>query len=481
MLNIVVRLGRHLFSHAELKQAYYRLYDGQAPLLNHKSAVLYLLLRIAHAFGLTEQLHRRYLDDHPLTPVNAPPFNVYDRDFLHLRLNRIYDLPEVALSANRPRTINVLVPAFDFKSMSAGFFGVFQVARFLRSTGINVRLVMFDNFYFDASEFRAQFKAFPGMENLLDEVEVDYIGDRRSPLQVSPDDLSVATVWYSAYLAEKIDRLTGAKHFIYLIQDYETNFHPANSHFALADATYDMNYYALFSSESLMRFFIERNIGGLVTRGLKHTFFNNACASSLPSLEDFQRLNEQKPRKSLVFYSRPVVDRNMFELAALVLVEAFTRGIISPDTWDCYGMGLGEGVLQLLPKVRSSTLPRMTLSDYMAKLPEFDVCLTLMASPHPSLIPMDLAGSGAVVVTNTFRTKTSEYLEDISRNIIPAEANLEDLIAALGLAVARSSDLQARHRNAEEMKYPRSWSNSFAPHHLDFALQALAESHDDRP
>lgn len=480
-MSIAVRLGRKLFSHDELKQAYHRLYNRRTPFINSKSALLYGLLRFVHALRLTKALQRRYLNERPLVPVNAPPFNIYDREFLHLRLNRVYDLPEVLVSASRPRSINVLVPAFDFRSMSAGFFGVFQVARFLRSTGVNVRLVMFDNFYFDDTTFRAQFKSFPGMENLLDEVEVEYIGERRAPLQVSPTDLCVATVWYSAYLAQKITALTRVKRFIYLIQDYESNFYPANSQFALAETTYDMNYYALFSSESLMQFFVERDIGGLVTRGLKHTFFNNACASSLPSLEAFKKLNKQKPRKSLVFYSRPVVDRNMFELSALVLIEAYSRGIICPDTWDCYGMGLGEGVLQLLPEVRSSTLPRMTLSDYMAKLPQFDVCLTLMASPHPSLIPMDLAGSGVVVITNTFRTKTSSYLRGISGNIIPAGANLEELIAALQLAVERSSDVEARYNNASQMNYPRSWTDSFTPYHLSFAMDALSESHDDRP
>ncbi|TGS18147.1 hypothetical protein EN852_005855 [Mesorhizobium sp. M2E.F.Ca.ET.209.01.1.1] len=460
--------GSRLFGHQELKQSYHKVFDPNVQLQSYKSRLAYLCLSAAHRFGLLADLQSSYLAGLPLVPAIAPPNHIYDRDFLNLRLNRVYDLPDVEIDERRPQTINVLVPAFDFKSLSAGFFGVFQMALFLRKTGVNVRLVLFDNFYFNISEFREKILKYPSMEKIFDDLEVEYIGERRAPFRISRYDYAVATVWYSAYFANKIRSLTDNDRFIYLIQDYETLFYPANSLHAIADRTYEMDYHAIFSSESLMTFFVKNDIGGIKSRNMSYTFFNNACSANLLAKEIFIQRNRSKEKKKIVFYSRPVVDRNMFELTALALSTAFRSGIFDPEEWDCVGMGLGEGVVELLPGVRSVSLPRMDLSTYIEEVASFDICLTLMASPHPSMIPMDLAASGCVVVTNTFKTKTEDYLQGLSRNIIPAAPGLDEIVAALELAKLKSENLEERYRFAKAMKYPRSWDQSLGARHLDF-------------
>ena len=164
----------------------------------------------------------------------------------------------------------------------------------------------------------------------------------------------------------------------------------------------------------------------------------------------------------------------MFELTALALTTAYRLGIFDPDEWDCVGMGLGEGVVELLPGVRSVSLPRMDLSQYIEEVAGFDICLTLMASPHPSMIPMDLAGSGCIVVTNTFKTKTDEYLRGLSGNIIPAMPGLNEIVSALEVAKAKSQNLDDRYRFAEAMEYPRDWERSLTPEHLSFFNRCLS-------
>ena len=417
-----------------------------------------------------ERLGRR-IAAHPTTGDADPGHRIYDAHQLHLLVNRIYDLPEVRIDPNRRRTINVLVPAFEFKSMSAGFFGVFQVARFLRSTGWNVRMVLFDNFDFSMDRFRKKFQDYPGMEDLLDEVEVEYIGERKHPLHVSPDDVCVATVWYSAHFAKKISDILGGRRFLYLIQDYETNFFPGGSLFALADETYGFDYAALFSTAPLADSFRQADIGGFASRGGPGTFFNNACSSSLASREAFLAVNANKPKRKLVFYSRPIVDRNMFNLAALSLITAYEQGIFDPAEWECIGMGLGDALLELLPGVFSTSLARMTLREYEQTVGQFDVCLTLMASPHPSLIPMDCAGSGAMVVTNTFRTKTEDYLRGLCGNVIPVAPSVPAIVEGLARAAAASDDLEGRYRRALAMTYPRTWEESLTPQHTEFVTE----------
>lgn len=396
---------------------------------------------------------------------------VYDKHTLDLMLNRIHDLPDVKVNPNRRPTINVLVPAFDFESMSAGFFGVFQVARFMRTTGWNVRLVLFDNFLFCPDRFRRKFGDFPGMEDLLDEVEVEYIGERKAPLDVSPDDVCMATVWYSAWFARKIGDALGGRRFLYLVQDYETCFFPGGSLFAVADETYAWDYAALFSTSPLQDYFVSTDVGGFASRGLPGISFDNACSARLPPRDEFLAAKSATAKRKLVFYSRPCVDRNMFTLAALSLVTAYERGIFTPDRWDCIGMGLGAASVELLPDLHSTALPRMTLREYERTVEQFDVCLTLMASPHPSLIPMDLAGSGSMVVTNTFRTKTAGYLRGLCGNIIPVAPSVPAIVDGLAAAARASADFPGRHARAAAMRYPRSWEESLGRRHTDFVTE----------
>lgn len=463
-----VRIAVKLFTFDELRQAYHRLSDETVALASIGARAAYLGLAFANTVGALQFLRRQYLIHKPIAPASAPANHVYDAHYLQLRLNRIYDMPDVVVDTARPRTVNVLVPAFDFRSMSAGFFGVFQTALFFGRLGFHVRLVLFDNFYFDRDKFRELLAGYPGLEELFDRCETEYIGERKAPLAVNPADICVATVWYSAYFAEKIHRSLDRKDFIYLIQDYEAAFYPGSSASTQADLSYDMNYTPLFSSRSLRDQFLKADIGGLASGQRPTTYFNNACSSSLPQRQDFLAAKRLPRRKRLAFYSRPVVDRNMFELAALVLAKAFERGILNAEEWDCFGMGLGEGVVQLAEGLTTTTLPRMNLTEYLATVPSFDLCLTLMASPHPSMIPMDLGCSGAIVVTNTFQTKTSEYLTSLCENIISAPPHLDALLDALAEAVRRTDDLEARYDAAKRSTFPRDWAQSFTAEHEAF-------------
>ena len=309
------------------------------------------------------------------------------------------------------------------------------------------------------------------MESLFDALEVEYIGSRVEPLTVSPHDYCVATVWYSAYFAEKIMQTIGGRPFLYLIQDYETNFYASGTLRAFAAETYNMHYHALFSSKALRDSFVNDEIGVFRLRWPKFTFFNNACACHLVPKRKF--VESLKRKKRLVFYSRPTVDRNMFELGALALCQASRVGILDPDDWDLCGMGIGDIVIKLAGGASVRQLPRMSLKDYQMSVANFDLGLCLMASPHPSLLPFDLAGSGALVVTNTFGTKTRDYFTKISGNIIAKRPVLGQIVAGLREAVRRSDNRVSRYNEAVSMNYPTTWEQTFGGEHRDFIVEVF--------
>lgn len=400
---------------------------------------------------------------------------VYDLDLLTRKTLYAYDMPEVVISDERQPTVNVLVPAFDFGSMSAGFFGVFQIALFIKKCGFNVRLVLYEQFHFDLEEARGKFAHYPGMEHLLDEVEVDYIGERDRPLLISEHDNCVATVWYSAYMARKIMQTRGGGKFLYLIQDYESVFHPSGTQFALADNSYSFDYCALFSSKALQDFFLKKQIGIFGREGTNYAYFNNACSSVLKPKSEFISTRRGK-KKRLAFYSRPPVDRNMFDLGALALCMAVRSGIFPKDEWEFIGIGLGEAVIKLDDDVEMTQMQRMNLREYQEVISTFDIGFCLMASSHPSLLPFDLSGSGAVVVTNSFGVKDQAYFDIVSQGVIVCEADMPALVEGLRKAVSAADDLETRYINAEAMTFPRTWDQTFSDEHEQFMHAVFKET-----
>ncbi|WP_242205736.1 MULTISPECIES: hypothetical protein [unclassified Pseudomonas] len=444
------------------------LREGKRPVnLSLRVRIAYYSLRFVNIFFPMASMMR----EQEKSEIERP--QVYDEHLLNLMVNRAYDLPEVVVDANAPVRVNVLVPAFTINTISAGFFGVFNVALFIAQQGYRVRLVLFDNFYYVEDEFRRALKKFPSMENLFEQLEIEYIGSRIEPLVVSPKDNSVATVWYSAYFANKIAQSTGGRPFLYLIQDFEAAFYPFNSQYCISRNSYDFKYHTLSSSSALLEYL---KVNSVIPEGpnLKAISFDNAYSSSIYSQEEFHT-QKKKSKKRFVFYSRPAVNRNMFEMAALALIDAFKKGAFDEDDWEFYGMGIGNTTVRLADGVEVTQLPRMPLDEYEAITKTFDLCLTLMSSPHPSLIPMDLAASGAIVVTNTFETKTPQYLTNISKNIIPAHPDLHQLSQAIVEGVKRTNDTHARYENAT-VNWPKSWNETWTNKHRDFIQEVFADA-----
>jgi hypothetical protein len=102
----------------------------------------------------------------------------------------------------------------------------------------------------------------------------------------------------------------------------------------------------------------------------------------------------------------------------------------------------------------------MTLHEYEDFILSTDVCLTLMASPHPSLLPFDFSGIGSLVVTNSFQTKGPDYFVGISDLIICCDPDPNALVKGLKEAVKKSEDLDWRFKSLN-INYPRDWEKTW--------------------
>jgi hypothetical protein len=118
--------------------------------------------------------------------------------------------------------------------------------------------------------------------------------------------------------------------------------------------------------------------------------------------------------------------------------------------------------------------PRQTQDEYRTLLRQHSIGLSLMDTPHPSLVPLEMASAGMLVVTSTFENKTADSLRSISENLIPVEPTADAITAGLAEAVAAAGDTERRIRGAR-LDWSRSWQESFDDRLVD-RIKAFVEA-----
>jgi hypothetical protein len=283
----------------------------------------------------------------------------------------------------------------------------------------------------------------------------------------------VATTWWTAHVAREALRSLGRERFLYLVQEYEPFTFPMGSYAALARESYSFPHHALFSSELLRDYFRRHGIGvyaaGAAAGDAASAAFQNAITAVEPP--SAAALAGRRARR-LLFYARPEehAARNMFELGVLGLSRALERGAFA-DGWELHGIGTVRSGrrLDLGGGASLDLLPRAAQRAYAELLRDHDVGLALMYTPHPSLVPIEMASAGMLTVTNSFENKTPEALAAISPNLIAAEPSIEGVAGALCEAAAGAGEVERRLRGSR-VDWSRDWDESF-----DDALMARVE------
>ena len=359
------------------------------------------------------------------------------------------------------RRLNLLLATINFDVIFGGYIGMFNLALRLRRGGHAVRIVLLDHTEVELSIWRSKIARYPGLGHLFDEVEIAYRYDRSVELDVSPDDAFVATSGWSAHVAHQAVRDLGRERFLFLIQEYEPFFGPMNTNTALLRQAYDFPQFGLFSTDILRDYFALNRIGLFEEPGgeTRSAVFSNAIQRFSPD-----RARMERPSRRILFYARPEdhAARNMFEMGIAALVALFADPAIAAAGWTAHGIGsiAVKDRLELAPGQFLHMVPKTNLQDYTAMLPGFDVGLSLMLTPHPSLVPLEMAAAGLSTVTNTFANKTPERLAGISSNLIGVKPTLAGIVEGLRTAIVRTGDVDARLAGAR-MSWPTDWDAAF--------------------
>jgi glycosyltransferase involved in cell wall biosynthesis len=369
---------------------------------------------------------------------------------------------ELAIRDDAPPRVNLLIPTIDLEHFFGGYIGKLNLAMRLAGRGERVRIVTVDAVGPLPSSWRQRLEAYSGLDGLFERVEVAF-GRESTGIEVSRSDRFIATTWWTAHVANEAVLRLGGERFLYLIQEYEPFTFPMGTYAALAEGSYRFPHTALFSTELLRDWFRRHGIGvyaeGEAVGDARSAVFQNAItAVEPPTAEELAGRGTRR----LLFYARPEphAARNMFELGMLALERAVLEGAFTG--WELYGIGTVNAGRRLALGHGTSLelVPRREQRAYAELLRAHDVGLSLMYTPHPSLVPIEMAAAGMLAVTNSFENKTADAMAAISSNLITVEPTLPGVVAGLRRATERVDDVEGRARGAG-VRWSRDWDASF--------------------
>jgi glycosyltransferase involved in cell wall biosynthesis len=374
-----------------------------------------------------------------------------------------------------PARVNLLIPAIDLRHLFGGYIAKFNLARRLAQRGLRVRIVTVDPVGPLPGDWRARVESFAELDGLFDGVEIVF-GRESGGIECSRRDSFIATTWWTAHIARAALEQVQSDRFVYLIQEYEPFTFAMGAYAALAAESYRHRHFAVFSSELLRGWFRAHQVG-VYAAGARHgdqnsVAFQNAITRVAPLGPG--ELAARTTRR-LLFYARPEshAARNMFELGVLGLARAAAEGVFD-DGWELNGIGSVAGASRVALGGRSAVnlIPRAGQDAYAQLLRDHDVGLALMYTPHPSLVPLEMASAGMLTVTNCFENKTPEALAAISPNLLAVEPTVDGIAAGLRTAVEGAQDT-ARRLTGAQVDWSTGWDQSFSDALLDRVIAVL--------
>lgn len=357
---------------------------------------------------------------------------------------------EVEVDGARPPELVVLIPSLELRKLTGGPNTILNLGASVAARGVPVRFAATHGPAASTAELTAHLRTVAGRDRDLPVTFESVAATRR--IRVARNDVVLATWWPTAHIAAGTLARTGAKEFLYLVQDFEPAFYPWSTNYALALQTYSMPMRAIFNTTLLRDHLVDGRIGRFAAA--------DADAISIafePAVD--RELFRQRPTsgaRQLLFYARPSKPRNAFELGLAALRRAVREGAFAGE-WEFWSIGDAVPELALAGDAVLRPMPWRSLAGYGELLGSADVLLSLMLSPHPSYPPLEMAAGGGAVVTNTFGVKTADALQRISPAISAVAPEVEPLAEALAAAARRP------RQAAPPLQLPATWAEALDP------------------
>jgi len=368
---------------------------------------------------------------------------------------------------DRELRVNMLLSLIDPHNFFGGYVGMYNIAKKINECGYKVRILLTDQSEINKEDLYKIRNHDQSLKEFLTNVEFEPCYSSQQKVFISDRDIFVATSWWTAFIAQEATKKTKYNKFVYLSQDYEPIFYEHGGYRVLAKQSYSLNYIPLFSTDILQKYFL---ISGTITEENKGEYFKN------PVLKfNLKSIHRKKQKKKLLFYARPQPHnaRNLYPIGCLAIDKAAELGYFKENEWEVVAIG-GDIAEQLLPSgLKVNHIGKFDMQTYKEILPEYDLGLALMDSPHPSLLPIEMASAGLLVVTNTYdNIKDDKYFKNISVNINAVEPKIELLTTAL-INMEKEVDNYDLRKKGRNVNWPHTWDEALPNYKIRNILEKI--------
>lgn len=268
--------------------------------------------------------------------------------------------------------------------------------------------------------------------------QIELLPGKDDILRVRKNEVFFNLIWWNVLNLKRV-RDQQAKLFdreplpiIWLCQDYDPMFYDFSTGHMLARSAFDgcSPLWCVVNSASLAEFIT------IMGHRLERSFvFEPVISSSLRPYLD--RVGTSERKKRLLVYGRANISRNCFS----ALIRGLRHWAIHyPEysDWEVVSAGAAHDPIELGDGRKVMSVGKLSLDEYAEMLLTSSAGVSLMASPHPSYPPLEMAHFGLRTVTNSYLCKD---LSDFHSNIISIPSIEEEALGgAIAEACARSSE-----------------------------------------
>jgi len=370
------------------------------------------------------------------------------------------DALPIFLCSSSKRRLNLIIDTLDNNGLygAVGTAIVFAVL-FSNRTGIGLRVVTRDTPP-AASNFQ-KLLSFQGIASATD-VEFAYAAPKSElqALDVSESDIYITTSWWTT---SSVRKAVPARNIVYLLQDDERIFYPCgDDQIRCAEMLSDSEICFVVNTKLLFDHLVTEGFDSIAKRG---TWFEPSFSPAHYYWDE----NRDHSKFNFLFYARPGNLRNLYYRGLESIARAIEIGLFEESKWTFHFAGKDLTPVMLPRNIEPVLHQNLAWADYAKLVRSIDLGLCLMHSPHPSYPPLDLAASGAVVLTTAHRRKVS--LDQYSANVmVSADLSVESLARGLQAAIALAADIPSRRSHYAGNGLLRDWPRSF-----ESVLQGMQE------
>jgi O-antigen biosynthesis protein len=329
------------------------------------------------------------------------------------RMRDLVDGPGIEASVLRPYTyqaednprprLNLVLPSLSAKTAFGGIhtgLGFFSELCLALSAHVATDVRIICEAPYDPSDSALDGALFSGMP-----FSVLSLADSKGTVPTRKFDIYLVYNWWTSYNIAHVLEQQAKRHAyaqwpkLHLIQEFEPAFHPMSSAHLIALETLGSNrpMWSIYNSKLLMEY-CQR----LGVTGLRSYVFEPRLDKRLLAQHRLSQMANKKQR--ILVYGRPSIKRNCFSILMRGL-ENWARNSHHAQSWEVVSAGTKHKDIALADTVMLGSVGKLSYEQYGKLLSETALGISLMASPHPSYPPLEMAHFGVLTLANKYLTK----------------------------------------------------------------------------